>query len=93
MYPRRLVRCVNQLVDPTIDAAATQSKIESMTTTISSSRRVVVVSFLVDLLDVAPTLATAQIEDVLDELEMRVRRVIPNTERVRVQPNSIGAIS
>ena len=88
---RRLVRCINQLVDPTIDAAATQSKIGSMTTTISS-RRVVVSSF-VDLLDVAPTLATPQIEDVLDELEVRVRRVIPNTERVRAQPISNGAIS
>ena len=79
-------------MDPTIDAAVTQSKIGSMTTTISS-RRVVVLSFLVDLLDAAPILATPQIEVVLDELKMRVRRVLPNAERARVQPNSMGAIS
>ena len=39
-------------------------------------------------LDLAESLETRQIEAVLDELEDRVREILPNTERVRVQLNS-----
>jgi hypothetical protein len=66
-----------------------------------SSRRVVVVSFLVDVLDVVTNLAvavltgnlaedldTTQIEAVLDDVEVRVRATIPETGRVRVLLNS-----
>ena len=39
-------------------------------------------------LDLAEELDTVQIEVVLDDLEARVRRVLPDTERVRVLLNS-----
>jgi cation diffusion facilitator family transporter len=42
-------------------------------------------------LDLAESLDTRQIEAVLDELEDRVKAILPDTERVRVQLNSAGA--
>ncbi|MGI9324170.1 MAG: hypothetical protein ACR2PZ_03050, partial [Pseudomonadales bacterium] len=44
-------------------------------------------------LDLAESLATPQIEALLDELENRVRTILPDTERVRVQLNSPGVTS
>ncbi len=41
-------------------------------------------------LDLAGSLATRQIETLLDELEDRLRTILPDTERVRVQLNSMA---